>query len=155
MQMQKNISLLPYNSFHLDANASEFMIVKTVLRTAKYTGSQPGINPALILGGGSNIFLTKNVEGLVIKIEIKGNRRIERRASHIYVKAGAGENWHEFVQYTMKRNWGGLENLSLIPGKCRVRLPFRISAPTELSLKMFFMNSRPMTAKKKKYILSA
>ena len=60
--------------------------------------------------------LSKNVDGLVLKIDIGGIEEVKEDNTHIYVKAGAGENWHEFVMYTMKRNWGGLENLSLIPG---------------------------------------
>ena len=66
----------------------------------------------LILGGGSNILFTKNVDGLVLKIEIRGMDEVKEDASHIYVRAGAGENWHAFVEYTLGRNWGGLENLS-------------------------------------------
>jgi UDP-N-acetylmuramate dehydrogenase len=115
MQVQKNISLLPYNSFHLAANASEFLIVQFVSELREILG-QPGKAPLLILGGGSNILLTKNIEGLVLKIAIGGIEVVREEMTHIFVKAGAGENWHEFVEYTMKRNWGGLENLSLIPG---------------------------------------
>lgn len=77
---------------------------------------QSNKEPQLILGGGSNILLTKNVEGLVLKIEIGGIEEVKEDVKHIYVRAGAGENWHAFVQYTIQRNWGGLENLSLIPG---------------------------------------
>ena len=114
MLTQKNISLLPYNSFHLEANAAEFVSVKSVHRIAEICYNQK--TPLLILGGGSNILLTRNVEGLVLKMEIRGIEEVKEDNTHIYVRAGAGENWHEFVQYTMKRNWGGLENLSLIPG---------------------------------------
>jgi UDP-N-acetylmuramate dehydrogenase len=113
MQIQKNISLLPYNSFHLEANAAEFGSVKSVEELQKILGTK---EPLLILGGGSNILLTRNVDGLVLKIDINGIDEVKEDATHVYVKAGAGENWHEFVEYTIKRNWGGLENLSLIPG---------------------------------------
>src|SRR5450631_4237014 len=115
MQVQKNISLLPYNSFHLDAIASEFLIVQSVSELQDIL-VQSGKTPFLILGGRSNILLTKNINGLVLKIAIGGIEELREEPSHIFVKAGAGENWHEFVEYTMKRNWGGLENLSLIPG---------------------------------------
>jgi UDP-N-acetylmuramate dehydrogenase len=70
----------------------------------------------LILGGGSNILLTKDFDGLVMKNEIKGIELIREDDEYIYVKAGAGENWHGFVQYCLTRNWAGVENLSLIPG---------------------------------------
>ncbi|HXB30625.1 MAG TPA: UDP-N-acetylmuramate dehydrogenase [Puia sp.] len=115
MTIQKNISLLPYNTFHIDVNASSFISVKSADELDNILTSQ-GKEPVLILGGGSNVLLTKNVEGLVLKIDLVGIDEVKEEASHIYVRAGAGEIWHEFVQYTMKRNWGGLENLSLIPG---------------------------------------
>ena len=115
MTIQKNISLLPYNSFHLEANASEFVSVKSI-EELQYILDQSEKQPLLILGGGSNLLLTKNVDGLVLKIDIKGIDEVKEDPSHIYVRVGAGESWHGFVEYTMKRNWGGLENLSLIPG---------------------------------------
>jgi UDP-N-acetylmuramate dehydrogenase len=113
MPAQKNISLLPYNSFHLDVNASEYAVIKSVEELQKILDQQ---EPKLILGGGSNLLLTRNVDGLVLKIDISGIDEVKEDNAHIFVRAGAGENWHGFVQYTMDRNWGGLENLSLIPG---------------------------------------
>ncbi|HEY2649005.1 MAG TPA: UDP-N-acetylmuramate dehydrogenase, partial [Puia sp.] len=113
MALQKNISLLPYNSFHLDVNAAEFVSVKTVEELRSTLNAQ---EPKLILGGGSNILLTRNVDGQVLKIDIRGIDEVKEDNAYIYVRAGAGESWHGFVQYTMDRNWGGLENLSLIPG---------------------------------------
>jgi len=74
----------------------------------------PG-NP-LILGGGSNILFTKNVDGWVIKNEIAGMEIIREDNDHVYVKTGAGENWHRFVLFCIENNLGGAENLSLIPG---------------------------------------
>lgn len=106
MQVQKNISLLPYNSFHLAANASEFLIVQSVPELQDIIGKS-GKTPLLILGGGSNILLTKNIDGLVLKIAIRGIEVLREETSHIFVKAGAGENWHEFVEYTMERNRDG------------------------------------------------
>jgi UDP-N-acetylmuramate dehydrogenase len=113
MEILENKSLLPYNSFHLDAVAKEFAIVNTVDKLQQVLLRK---RPELVLGGGSNILLTRNVEGLVIKIELKGMEEVTEDSDYVYIKAGAGENWHSFVQYTMMRNWGGLENLSLIPG---------------------------------------
>lgn len=72
--------------------------------------------PHLILGGGSNILFTKDYDGLVLKNEIKGIQVVAEDDNHVYVKAGAGENWHSFVQYCLQRNLAGVENLSLIPG---------------------------------------
>jgi UDP-N-acetylmuramate dehydrogenase len=115
MEIQKNVSLLPYNSFHIDVNAAEFISVKSVDKLEEIL-ARSGKEPQLILGGGSNLLFTKNIDGLVLKIDLSGIDEVREEPSHIYVRAGAGENWHEFVQYTIKRNWGGLENLSLIPG---------------------------------------
>ncbi len=115
MAIQKNVSLLPYNSFHIDVNVSEFISVGSVEELEKIL-NRPGLETPFILGGGSNILLTKDIQGTVLKIDLVGIEEVKEETTHIYVKAGAGESWHEFVQYTMKRNWGGLENLSLIPG---------------------------------------
>jgi UDP-N-acetylmuramate dehydrogenase len=113
MLTQKNISLLELNSFHLEAIAAEFAAVKSVNELQNLYSQK---TPFLILGGGSNLLLTRNVEGLVLKMEIRGIEEVKEDNTHIYVRVGAGENWHSFVEYTMTRNWGGLENLSLIPG---------------------------------------
>ncbi len=95
--------------------AAEIVSVKTVEELRKIL-DPGGKEPLFILGGGSNVLLTRNVDGMVLKIDISGIDEVKEDVTHVYVKAGAGENWHEFVQYTMKRNWGGLENLSWIPG---------------------------------------
>jgi UDP-N-acetylmuramate dehydrogenase len=113
MLIEKNISLLPYNSFHLQAKASAFASVQTIGELQELLQQK---KPALIIGGGSNLLLSRNVDGLVVKIDIRGIEEVKEDNTHIYIKAGAGEVWHEFVMYTMKRSWGGLENLSLIPG---------------------------------------
>lgn len=73
-------------------------------------------HPILILGGGSNILLTKDYEGVVLKNEITGVDVQHEDEEHVYVKVGAGENWHQFVLHCIKHNWAGIENLSLIPG---------------------------------------
>jgi UDP-N-acetylmuramate dehydrogenase len=72
--------------------------------------------PTLILGGGSNLLFTKNYEGLVLKNEILGITEVHEDGEYVYVKAGAGENWHRFVLHCIEKNWSGIENLALIPG---------------------------------------
>src|SRR5450631_3279421 len=114
MNSQNNISLQPYNSFHLDVNATEMITVNSVEEIQTVFAQERNVQ--LILGGGSNILLTRNVDGLVLKIDIKGIDEIREEDTHVFVKAGAGENWHAFVQYVVQHRWGGLENLSLIPG---------------------------------------
>lgn len=99
----------------MEARARYFAIIKDVTELEALLSEQPE-TPALILGGGSNILLTKDIDGLVIKNEIPGITELHEDEHHVYVKAGAGENWHRFVRYCIERNWGGLENLSLIPG---------------------------------------
>ena len=70
----------------------------------------------LILGGGSNLLFTQDVQGYVLKNEIKGVKLVSETKDDVYIKVGAGENWHKVVLHCVAMNWGGLENLSLIPG---------------------------------------
>jgi UDP-N-acetylmuramate dehydrogenase len=115
MQIQENISLRPYNTFGIDVSARYFAAFSSVEELAELTSSDSSLN-TLILGGGSNILFTNDFNGLVLKNEMKGIEELHEDADYVYVKAGAGENWHAFVQYCIGRNWAGLENLSLIPG---------------------------------------
>jgi UDP-N-acetylmuramate dehydrogenase len=70
----------------------------------------------LVLGGGSNVLLTKDFEGMVVKMNLRGIERVNETEEHIFIKANSGENWHEFVLYCVEKGYGGVENLSLIPG---------------------------------------
>ncbi|TFV97780.1 UDP-N-acetylmuramate dehydrogenase [Algoriphagus kandeliae] len=117
MNIQENISLKPYNSFGLDKKARFFTAVESIddLREALEFANRKKIS-VIILGGGSNILLTKDLEALVIKIDLKGIHVLEENDESLLVEVGAGEVWHEWVQYAIKNNWAGLENLSLIPG---------------------------------------
>ena len=122
MQIQENISLKPYNSFGINVRAKHFASFKDMdelsdLLTPYLPVRQAGSHlPTLILGGGSNILLTKDFDGLVLKNEITGIKELHEDSDYVFVKAGAGENWHRFVLYCIQRNWAGVENLSLIPG---------------------------------------
>ncbi|MBK6938449.1 MAG: UDP-N-acetylmuramate dehydrogenase [Chitinophagaceae bacterium] len=115
MQVQENISLRPYNTFGIEAKARFFAAFNNLEELAELTTFNSGL-PILILGGGSNIVLTKDYDGLVLKNEIKGITELHEDGDYVYVKAGAGENWHQFVLHCIERGWGGVENLSLIPG---------------------------------------
>jgi len=115
MQIQQNISLKQFNSFGIDASAKYFSSFKNVEELNELITHNSRLQP-FILGGGSNILFTKNVDGIVLKNEIKGIELIKEDHQYVYVKAGGGENWHQFVLYSLNRNWQGLENLSLIPG---------------------------------------
>jgi UDP-N-acetylmuramate dehydrogenase len=118
MQIRENISLLPYNTFGIQAKAKYFAAFSSVdeLTELLTNSNLQTPNPKLILGGGSNILLTKDFDGLVLKNEIGGVTVVNEDEEHIYVKAGAGENWHKLVMYCVENGFAGMENLSLIPG---------------------------------------
>ena len=115
MQIQENISLKLYNTFGIDAMSHYFATFTNEDELEELLSSDPRLK-TLILGGGSNILLTNHFDGLVLKNEMKGIHEVHEDNEYVYVKAGAGENWHQFVLHCINRNWGGVENLSLIPG---------------------------------------
>lgn len=115
MDIQHNISLKKYNTFGIDVKARHFTSVSTTEELREIL-RQPGYPDKFVLGGGSNILLTGDVEALVIHMNIKGISVIREEENHVLVRAGAGENWHKFVLWALERDYGGLENLSLIPG---------------------------------------
>ena len=114
MNIQENFSLKTFNTFGVEAKAKYFAEVHS-LEELKET-LQFSYSPILVLGGGSNVLFTKDFDGLVIKLNLKGISEEILDENHVLVTAKAGENWHEFVQFTISKNYGGLENLSLIPG---------------------------------------
>jgi UDP-N-acetylmuramate dehydrogenase len=117
MTIQQSISLKPYNTFGLEATARFFVEIQSV-EELKSTLQNPDFQSIdkLFLGGGSNILLTKNYEGLVVKINLKGINKVFEDDVHIHIQAGAGENWHELVMYCVENQYAGMENMSLIPG---------------------------------------
>lgn len=115
MRIQENISLKSYNTFNIDVIAKQFASFSYVDELSSLTTEHSPLT-TLILGGGSNILFTKNFDGLVLKNEIKGIQELHEDNEYVYVKSGAGENWHSFVLHCIERNWSGIENLSLIPG---------------------------------------
>lgn len=115
MQIHENFSLKSYNTFGIDAKAKYFSSFSNVEALTELLTNDYRL-PTLILGGGSNILFTKDYDGLVLKNEIKGIEVVKEDDENVYVRTGAGENWHLFVLHCLKNNWAGLENLSLIPG---------------------------------------
>jgi len=115
VDVQHNISLQKFNTFGIDVKAKDFISanslteLKSILQLKKYPNK-------LILGGGSNLLLTKDIDALVIHINLKGITVVEEDKKHAFIKANAGENWHEFVLWCLDKDFGGIENLSLIPG---------------------------------------
>lgn len=117
MQIRENISLRQYNTFGIEATARYFATFKNLVELDELLHYQPPTaNCHLILGGGSNILLTKNVDGFVMKNEIGEISTVREDADHFYVKAGGGVNWHSLVMHCVDNNMAGMENLSLIPG---------------------------------------
>ena len=115
--IQSNISLKPYNTFGIDAEAKYFTEIKSVDDYRELLADKKlAEEKKLILGGGSNILLTKNYDGLVIRNCIPGIEVVSETDFHVIVKANAGVVWHQLVLYTIENNYGGIENLSLIPG---------------------------------------
>tara|TARA_R110002049_G_scaffold71900_4_gene184842 strand:- start:4976 stop:5989 length:1014 start_codon:yes stop_codon:yes gene_type:complete len=115
VHIQQNISLKPYNTFGIDVAAKHFVSV-TNIEELKEVLTLKDYPNKLILGGGSNMLLTKNQNVLVVHINIKGISVISEDDDFVIIKANAGENWHEFVLWCLKNDYGGLENMSLIPG---------------------------------------
>lgn len=115
MNIQENKSLKSYNSFGIDVKAKYFVSIShiTELRDLLKNKAYPNI---FILGGGSNLLLTQDINALVVHINIKGIDICTEEDNHVIVKAGAGENWHAFTQWCLTQDFGGVENLSLIPG---------------------------------------
>ncbi len=117
MQLEKHASLLPYNTFGIDVQAELLAQIGSMedLRTALSDESLRH-HERLILGGGSNVLFTRNFGGLVLLNRLKGISVVKEDENHVWVKAGAGEVWHDLVSWTVEQGWGGMENMSLIPG---------------------------------------
>jgi len=118
MALQHDLDLTPYNTFGIAARADRAAPFRNAdeLRGLLADPAVSG-NPLLILGGGSNILFTQDFHGTVLRNEVPGIAVVEEDDTHVRVRAGAGETWHEFVLHCVARGWGGVENLSLIPGK--------------------------------------
>lgn len=115
MNIHENVSLKPYNTFGLDVNAKYFIEIKQ-LNDLKEIVKANKSDKLFILGGGSNMLLTKDINKIVVKLDLQGISVLEETNDYVLVEAQAGENWHEFVLWCIEHNYGGVENLSLIPG---------------------------------------
>ncbi len=117
MSIQSNISLKQFNTFNIDVSAKHFAAFNSIDQLEELL-HDPLLsdNPTMVLGGGSNILFTKNVEAVVLKNEITGIEKISEDENYYYIKAGAGESWHHFVMHCLQNGYAGIENLALIPG---------------------------------------
>lgn len=115
MQLQHNISLKPYNTFGIDTTCEHLLQLNDADSLAEIT-EYATIDNIHIIGGGSNILLTKPVSGLVLLNRLKGIERVKEYDEHVWIKVNAGEIWHEFVMHVLDMGLSGVENLALIPG---------------------------------------
>jgi len=115
MKIQKHISLKKYNTFGIEAKAAFFCEINTIdaLSKALQLNEYP---EKFILSGGSNMLFTKDIDALVLHINMKGKEIVQENEDEVILKVMAGENWHELVLWTLDQDYGGLENMSLIPG---------------------------------------
>lgn len=113
--ISENVDLQPFNTFGVAARAAQFTRFRSVAELEERLSSVNG-QAIFILGGGSNILLTQDIQALVLKNEIKGIEMLEKNDDFVWLRVGAGEVWHEFVLYCVEHAYAGVENLSLIPG---------------------------------------
>ncbi|MGZ5277979.1 MAG: FAD-binding protein, partial [Caldimonas sp.] len=117
MQIDRGISLKPYNTFGLPAVAQTLVRITSDADVRRVVDDPKlGLAPKFILGGGSNIILTRDMPQVVLKVEVRGMKIVETRRDAWIVEAGAGENWNDLVAFTLSEGCPGLENLALIPG---------------------------------------
>jgi UDP-N-acetylmuramate dehydrogenase len=117
MLVEKNVPLQAFNTFHIVAKAHNLVRIASEADLQQLLADPQWRNsPTFVLGGGSNIVLTGDVKALVLKVELMGRRLVQETGKAFIVEAGAGENWHDFVTWTLAQGYPGLENLALIPG---------------------------------------
>lgn len=121
MLVQNNLGLRPYNTLGIAARARCLARVRSEAELVQYMARadwahQTAASPPVVLGGGSNVVITGDIQPLVLKVEIGGRTLLEETPKGWLVQAGAGESWHDFVSWTLAQGWHGLENLALIPG---------------------------------------
>lgn len=116
-KIEENKSLLPYNTFGIQAVAKHFVSVTSLNDARQIPTYLRTYTKYHLLGGGSNVLFTSDYDGLMIRMAMKGVEVLEESESHCLVKAAAGEDWPAFVDFCVSKNWGGIENLALIPGQ--------------------------------------
>ena len=115
LNFQENISLLPFNTFGISVKSKKFIGIENTEALIEVL-NQIEKEELLVLGGGSNLLLTQDFEGLTIRMENRGMEVVQEDGQWATVKVAAGENWHEVVLWCLEKNLGGVENLALIPG---------------------------------------
>lgn len=116
LKVSPDFNLLPLNTFHIKVSAASFSIVSNEIELLSIKENANYANGLFILGGGSNVLFTQDLDRWVLHNKIQGVEQVQEDENHVWLKVGAGEIWHEFVLYCIKHNLAGVENLSLIPG---------------------------------------
>ena len=111
-----NFSIKDYNTFNIDVKSNKFISINTEDQLINYLTENKGQEDIFFLGGGSNVLFSKDYNGTIVHLSLKGKEIIEESDDNIIVEVCSGENWHEFVMWSIENNYGGIENLSLIPG---------------------------------------
>ena len=115
MEIQQNTSLKTYNTFGIEAKAKYFCEINSVLELSQAL-QLTDYPKKFFISGGSNMLITQDIDALVLHINIKGIEIISEDEDQVHLKVSAGENWHQLILWTLEQNYGGLENMSLIPG---------------------------------------
>jgi len=117
MKLTAQFDLQPLNTFHIHEHCSLFGTISSEVELIEFLGSAEGKQkPLYLLGGGSNILLTQAIDGLVLHNQLQGKRIVEENEDFVKVEFSSGELWHDCVMWCVDRNWGGMENMALIPG---------------------------------------
>lgn len=117
LSIEENISLKNLHTFHIEVNAKFYCKIKhyeEIFELIEYMKNP--LHTMMILGEGSDVLFTKDFNGLIVHDSIKGIEKVYENEDYVWIKANSGENWHELVSYCVELNWGGIENLALIPG---------------------------------------
>ncbi|MGK0137582.1 MAG: UDP-N-acetylmuramate dehydrogenase [Algoriphagus sp.] len=146
----KNTSLKAFNTFGLEASAKYFTEINSVTQLLEVIENDVfKENHLMIIGGGSNILLTKNFDGLVVKNNILGIEQTSTNEDEVILKVGSGESWHSLVLYAVKKGLGGIENLSLIPGSVGAA-PMQNIGAYGVEIKDVFVSLEALNLKSKK-----
>ena len=155
MQVKKNYSLKKHNTFCTNTKAKYFASIETTDQLKEILKNYPN-EEILVIGDGSNTLFVNDWDGLVLKIDIKEKEIVEKNKQSVSIKVAAGENWDDFVRYTVKKNWAGIENLVMVPGTVGGAVRGNIAcyghniSDSIISVEVFDMESKEVKSIKKK-----
>ena len=144
-----NFSLKNYNTFNIDVKSDKFISINSEDQLINFLSQYKNEENIFVLGGGSNVLFSKDYKGTIVHISIKGKKIIEELDDSIIIEVNSGENWHEFVKWSIENNYGGIENLSLIPGNVGAA-PIQNIGAYGVELKDVFDSCRVLSINSKK-----